>query len=105
MGCSARARPADRSQRWEFRYRSAPWGGALATAGGLVFSGDMEGYVMAFDAASGKPLWRTPTGGAVFASPMSYAIDGRQYVALAAGGALFAFGLPEPASRPPAPVR
>jgi alcohol dehydrogenase (cytochrome c) len=70
-----------------------------------VFAGDMEGYVMAFDAAAGKLLWRTPTGGAVFASPMSYALEGRQYVALAAGGALFAFGLPEPPSRPGAPAR
>jgi len=88
--------PETGEARWEFRYHSAPWGGALATAGGLVFSGDMEGYVMAFDSGSGKLLWRMPTGGTIFASPISYAVDGRQQVAVASGGALFAFGLPDP---------
>ena len=47
--------PIRRGQRWEFRYYSAPWGGALATAGGsFAIAGDMEGYVIAFDAATGK---------------------------------------------------
>jgi alcohol dehydrogenase (cytochrome c) len=85
--------PQTGTPRWEFRYHSPPWGGALATAGGLVFAGDMEGYVLAFDAATGKLLWRTSTGGAVTASPMSYAVDGRQYIAVAAGGSLFSFAL------------
>jgi alcohol dehydrogenase (cytochrome c) len=97
--------PETGTRKWEFRYQSPPWGGALATSGGLVFAGDMEGYVMALDAATGKLLWRTATGGAVFASPMSYAVEGRQFVALAAGGALFAFALPEPPLRPDAPAR
>jgi alcohol dehydrogenase (cytochrome c) len=91
--------------KWEFRYYSAPWGGVLATSGGLVFAGDMEGYAMALDAATGSPLWRMATGGAVFGSPMSYAIEGRQYVVLAAGSALFAFGLPEVAALPGAAAR
>src|SRR5262249_29850120 len=59
-------------------------------------AGDMEGYVIAFDAATGKLVWKTATGGAVRAAPMAYAVDNRQYVAVAAGGSLFAFGLPEP---------
>ncbi len=87
--------PQSGTAKWEFRYYSAPWGGALATAGGLVFAGDMEGYVIAFDAATGKLMWRMPAGGAVTASPMSYAIDGQQYIAVAAGGSLYSFGLPE----------
>jgi alcohol dehydrogenase (cytochrome c) len=87
--------PRTGTSKWEFRYHSAPWGGALATAGGLVFAGDMEGYVMAFDAANGALAWRMPTGGPVTASPMSYSVDGRQYIAVATGGALFSFGLQE----------
>jgi glucose dehydrogenase len=51
---------------------------------------------MAFDAATGKLAWKTATGGAVRAAPMTYAVDNRQYVVVAAGGSLFAFGLPEP---------
>jgi alcohol dehydrogenase (cytochrome c) len=88
--------PETGAAKWEFRYYSAPWGGALSTAGGLVFAGDMEGYVMAFDAATGKLVWKTATGGAVRAAPMAYAVNNRQYVIVAAGGSLFAFGLPEP---------
>ena len=91
--------PQTGAAKWEFRYYSAPWGGALTTAGGLVFSGDMEGYVMAFDAATGKLAWKAPTGGPVRAAPIAYAVDGRQYVAVAAGGSLFAFGLPETSPR------
>ena len=66
----------------------------LSTAGGLVFTGDAEGNFMALDAASGKILWHFQCGASVYASPMSYAMDGRQYVAIAAGTTLFAFGLP-----------
>jgi alcohol dehydrogenase (cytochrome c) len=87
--------PRTGTAKWEFRYYSAPWGGSLTTAGGLVFAGDMEGYLMAFEALTGKIVWRTELGGPVMASPMSYAVDGRQYVAVASGGALFAFTLPE----------
>jgi alcohol dehydrogenase (cytochrome c) len=81
--------------KWEFRYHSPMWGGALATAGGLVFAGDMDGYVMAFDASTGKLMWKTSSGGPVTASPMTYAVDGQQFVTVAAGGSLFSFGLPD----------
>jgi glucose dehydrogenase len=66
----------------------------LSTAGGLVFTGDAEGNFMAMDAASGKILWHFQCGASVYSSPMSFAVDGKQYVAIAAGAALFAFGLP-----------
>jgi alcohol dehydrogenase (cytochrome c) len=59
-----------------------------------VFTGDAEGNVIALDAASGKVLWHFQCGSSVFAAPMSFAVDGKQYVAVAAGSALFAFGLP-----------
>ena len=80
--------------KWEFRHPSPGWSGVLSTAGGLVFSGDAEGNFIALDASSGKPLWHFQTGAAVYASPMSFAVDGRQYVAIATGSSLYAFGLP-----------
>jgi alcohol dehydrogenase (cytochrome c) len=78
---------------WEFPLQSPPWAGLLSTAGGLVFGGSSEGYFFALDAASGKPLWRFPAGGAIFANPVSFLIDGKQHVAVAAGHALVAFGV------------
>jgi alcohol dehydrogenase (cytochrome c) len=73
---------------------SPPTSGLLATAGGLLFAGDREGYLMALDAESGKPLWKFQTGGVVIAPPISYLMDGKQYVAVAAGAALMTFALP-----------
>ncbi len=81
--------------KWEFKHHSPPWGGTLATAGGLVFAGDQEGYLLAFDARSGKHLWHLQTGSPLIAAPMTYALDGKQYVVIPSGGALFAFGLPD----------
>jgi alcohol dehydrogenase (cytochrome c) len=78
---------------WEFRVHTPPWSGVLSTAGGLVFSGTMEGDFFALDAGSGKLLWRKQTGGAIWAAPVSYRFEGRQYVAIAAGGAMVVFGL------------
>ena len=80
--------------KWEWKHTSPAWAGVLSTAGGLVFTGDAEGNFIALDAASGKALWHFQCGASVFASPMTYAIDGKQYVAIAAGSALFTFGLP-----------
>jgi outer membrane protein assembly factor BamB len=80
--------------RWEFRLHSPPWAGVLSTAGGLVFGGSDEGNFYALDALTGKPLWDFQTGGAIADNPMSYEVDGKQYVTIAAGHALFAFGLP-----------
>ena len=63
----------------------------MTTAGGLVFFGnDSEGFEAA-DALTGKSLWHFNTGQSVHASPMSYAVNGTQYVAIASGSDLFAF--------------
>jgi len=59
--------------------------GVLSTAGGLVFQGAAEGQFTAYDAANGKTLWSYKTGNGVIAAPMSYAIDGEQYVAVMVG--------------------
>lgn len=80
--------------KWKFEHTSPTWSGVLSTAGGLVFTGDAEGNFIALDAASGKPLWHFQMGGAVYAAPMAYAVDGKEYVAIAAGSAIYAFGLP-----------
>jgi alcohol dehydrogenase (cytochrome c) len=82
--------------KWEFKYFSAPWAGTLSTAGGLVFAGDMEGYILAVDARTGKDLWHFQTGAPIYASPMTYWLDGKQYVAIPAGSALITFTLPDP---------
>jgi alcohol dehydrogenase (cytochrome c) len=65
----------------------------LSTAGGLVFGGTDEGDVFALDSASGKPLWRFQTGGKIRSNPMSYQSDGKQFITMAAGSAVFTFGL------------
>jgi alcohol dehydrogenase (cytochrome c) len=86
--------PPSGKVKWEFRHLSPTWSGVLSTAGGLVFTGDAEGNFIALDAAVGKPLWHFQMGGAVYASPMTYSVDGKQQVAIAAGSAIYAFGLP-----------
>ena len=62
------------------------WAGALTTSSGLVFTGDMRGYFMAFDASTGKSLWRFQTGSGIIGSPITYELDGTQYVAVPSGG-------------------
>ena len=69
-------------------------GGTMTTAGGLVFFGDDSGSFEAVDAQSGKPLWHFNTGHDISASPMTYAVEGKQYVAIAAGSDVFSFALP-----------
>ena len=86
--------PATGKIKWEWKHPSPTWSGVLSTAGGVVFTGDAEGNFMALEAASGKVLWHFQCGASVYSSPMTYAVDGKQYVAVAAGSALFTFGLP-----------
>lgn len=69
-------------------------GGTMATAGGLVFFGDDAGSFEAVEARTGKPLWHFSTGQQISASPMSYAVGGKQYIAIAAGSDVFSFALP-----------
>lgn len=77
---------------WQHRVDDPMVGGALATAGGLVFTGEGNGSFDAFDAASGNLLWQYPAMAGVNAPPITYAVNGRQYVAVAAGGnAIFGY--------------
>jgi alcohol dehydrogenase (cytochrome c) len=83
--------------RWAFPLHSPPWAGLLSTGGGIVFGGTNEGQFFALDAVTGKPLWNFLTGGWINANPMAYAVEGRQYVAIASGPNLIVFALPAPA--------
>ena len=94
--------PATGERRWEHRYRSYPstvsldlTGGVLSTASGLLFTGDNDGYFHAFDATTGKVLWRFQTGAPLWgAAAVTYMLDGRQWVLTPAGLTLTAFALP-----------
>ena len=81
--------------KWEFKYYTPSMAGVLSTASNLVFGGDMDGNMMAFDAVSGKNLWHFQTGSGIYAAPITYMLDGRQFVVLPSGTTLFAFALPE----------
>jgi PQQ-dependent dehydrogenase (methanol/ethanol family) len=81
---------------WDFPlFQGSLTNGVMATAGGVVFAASREGNLIALDDRTGKPLWQFQTGGNMAASPMSYAVDGRQFVAVASGGAIYSFALPE----------
>jgi PQQ-dependent dehydrogenase (methanol/ethanol family) len=82
---------------WEIEQKiPAPnYGGVLSTAGGLVFYSESSGGFAAVDAAAGRTLWHFETGQPPKASPMTYLVNGRQYVAIAAGANVLAFALPE----------
>jgi glucose dehydrogenase len=78
--------------RWQAKTDAPLVGGVLATAGGLAFTGEGSGAFDAFDAGSGERLWTYPCGAGVNAPPVTYRVNGVQYVAVAAGGnALFGY--------------
>ena len=81
---------------WDFKiFQGSLTNGVLATAGNVVFAAVRDGNILALDARSGAHLWHFQTGGNLAASPISYAVDGRQYIAIAAGNVVYAFALPE----------
>jgi alcohol dehydrogenase (cytochrome c) len=88
--------PRTGERKWEFRYPAPTLAGVMSTASGVVFAGDNEGNFTAFDARHGKPLWHYPTGSSIWgAASMTYMLDGRQHVLIAAGNTLVAFALPQ----------
>ncbi|SRR5579883_696760 len=70
---------------WEDKENLAAYGGALATAGDVVFYGTMEGWLKAVDAKTGKLLWKFKTPSGIIGNPMTYIADGKQYVAVLSG--------------------
>ena len=79
--------------KWEHKVLSPPWGGVMSTAGNLVFGGTQEGVVFALDARTGERLWYFSANERVYASPISFLANGKQYVSLAVGDVLVTFGL------------
>ena len=95
--------PVTGERKWEITYDDAGWAGVLATAGGVVFSGDHEGTFFAADSQTGRKLFQFQTGAPIFAPPTSYAIDGRQYVVIPSSANLTAFALPAAPAKKAAP--
>ena len=77
--------PIRQEKAWEVVHETGVPGGTLATAGGLVFQGIGQGLFAAFDAKTGKRLWSSEVGIDVMAAPITYRIDGEQYVSVLAG--------------------
>lgn len=95
--------------RWEIPMTGTetmgPWPGTVSTAGGLVFFADDQDYLSAADARTGQILWHFYMGQRITASPITYSVGDKQYVAIAAGTDVFSFGLFEPMRPPQRPLR
>jgi alcohol dehydrogenase (cytochrome c) len=87
--------PTTGKRKWTFPMHDVTDSGILTTASDLLFSGSREGHFFALDAKTGALLWKSIVGGPVSAAPITYQFEGKQYVAIAAGHALFAFALRE----------
>jgi alcohol dehydrogenase (cytochrome c) len=90
--------PVTAQLKWEFRYTqgNTSSSGVLSTASGLVFAGDGEGNIMAFDSRTGKNLWHYQLGVPIRSTAgTTYMVDGRQYLLVPSGSALIAFALPQ----------
>lgn len=81
--------------RWTHELGSYANAGILTTASGLIFTGDSHGNFMALATANGKTLWHAGTGASISNSPITYMLDGRQYVISGSGGVLFVWALPK----------
>ena len=71
--------------KWEYKNNAPLWGGVMTTGGGLVFTGTPEGYFKAFDDETGEELWRFQTGSGIVGQPVTWEMEGEQYVAVASG--------------------
>jgi len=97
--------PKTGERKWEYPMTGPgeSWSGTVSTAGGVVFFGDDDGQLVGVDARSGKHLWHFNVGEGLTASPISYGVYGKQYVAIASATAIFSFGLHEPMRSVPLP--
>ncbi|HWZ54736.1 MAG TPA: PQQ-dependent dehydrogenase, methanol/ethanol family [Verrucomicrobiae bacterium] len=87
--------PATGEKRWHFDEHDVNTSGILTTASDLLFVGGREGYFQALNARTGALLWKQNLGGEIIAGPISFEVDGKQYVTIASGNSLFAFALRE----------
>ena len=87
--------PLTGEQKWKVDMTDVTDSGILTTASDLLFAGGREGYFQALDARTGALLWKENLGGEIIAGPMTYRVDGKQYITIAAGNSLFTFALRE----------
>jgi alcohol dehydrogenase (cytochrome c) len=85
--------PRTGERKWEFKMTDVTDAGILTTASGLLFSGGRDGNFYALDAKTGALLWRTQLGGPIAAGPISYSINGRQFIAINAGTTMYVFAV------------
>jgi outer membrane protein assembly factor BamB len=85
--------PQTGKKKWTFEMHDVNTSGILTTASDLLFVGGREGYFHALDARTGSLIWKATVGGEVAAGPMTYEVDGKQYVGVAAGHSFFSFAL------------
>src|SRR2546426_1309890 len=85
--------PSTGERKWTFPMTDISDSGVLTTASDLLFTGGREGYFQALDARTGKLLWRTNLGGQIVSGPMTYEVEGKQYVTTISGNNLVAFAL------------
>lgn len=77
--------PVTGEKKWEHKETMPLWAGTMATAGNLVFTGTSDGYLKAFNASTGAELWKFQTGSGVVSSPITWEMDGKQYVGITSG--------------------
>jgi alcohol dehydrogenase (cytochrome c) len=87
--------PKTGERKWKFDMTDVSDSGLLTTASDVLFTGGREGYFQALDARTGTLLWKSSLGGQIVTAPITYQVDGKQYVATIAGQVLIAFGLKE----------
>lgn len=95
LGAILAINPQNGEVVWRHMMTNVTDSGVLSTATNVVFAGGREGHFYALDAETGEELWRASLGGQIANGPMSYSVNGKQYVAIASGGGLFVFGLRE----------
>ncbi len=87
--------PRTGQSKWKFQMYDVTDGGILTTAGDLLFTGGREGYFHALDAKTGTELWKANLGGAIMSAPVTYSVDGKQYVIVNSGNVMATFALRE----------
>jgi alcohol dehydrogenase (cytochrome c) len=86
--------PLTGAGKWQFDFYRAGWGGTLSTSGELLFAGDADGYLVALNSKTGKLLWKIQTGAEIATAPVTFMVQGKQYVTIASGAAVLTFALP-----------
>jgi alcohol dehydrogenase (cytochrome c) len=87
--------PRTGEKKWDFKMVSFTECGVLTTASDILFGGGMDGNFVALDAKNGEPLWHAYLGGVNASGPITYAVDGKQYVVGTGGGVMYVFALPD----------